>query len=215
MLGCLRSLAIEVFVKRYVVILIDFLVCETNNIEGLILSAAFTTPCNKAHPARCSSSIYRRVRIVINTQQSLRHRVALCMLLEHQISALILATLAARDPICSLKFQALSGYFVDLSEKAQHNSSFRAVTLPELGLIDRQYDDDENTTAIFGGKNGSSSGPWQRFRDHVDYLNEQSEESTSYKVLYITRHGLGFHNTYEADVGQDAWNVSNLCFLSV
>ncbi|KAH6842055.1 phosphoglycerate mutase [Alternaria alternata] len=108
--------------------------------------------------------------------------------------------MASKSATCQFQLQAVSGFFIDFVEKARHDTSFRATTLPGLGLIDRTYETDVD-------KNSNDDQKlWKRFRDYVDYLNDQSAASTTYKVLYLTRHGLGFHNSFESEVGRDAWN---------
>lgn len=127
------------------------------------------------------------------------------MLPQNQVCALVFAAMASRDAACHFKFQAVPGFFVDFSEKSRHDPSFRATTLPRLGLIERDYEIDGIVKAMNGTENDKM--PWERFRDYVDYLNGQDAASTTYKVLYITRHGLGYHNSFESKVGSDAWNV--------
>jgi hypothetical protein len=114
--------------------------------------------------------------------------------------------MAGRDAACHFKFQAMPGFFVDFTEETRDGAPFRATTLPLLGLVERNYEADSDSKAIYGP--GKDKKPWERFQDYVDYLNEQTATSTTYKVLYITRHGLAHHNTFESKVGRDAWNVS-------
>jgi hypothetical protein len=109
--------------------------------------------------------------------------------------------MTSKSATCQFQFQAVSGFFIDFVEEARRGTSFRATTLPGLGLIDRTYETDVD-------KNSKDDQKlWKRFRDYVNYLNDQSATTTTYKVLYLTRHGLGFHNSFESEVGRDAWNV--------
>jgi hypothetical protein len=41
----------------------------------------------------------------------------------------------------------------------------------------------------------------------VDSLNADAELNTVYKVLFMSRHGEGFHNAAESYYGTPAWNV--------
>ncbi|KAN0066845.1 putative phosphoglycerate mutase [Elaphomyces granulatus] len=109
--------------------------------------------------------------------------------------------MAGIDAAYHFKFQAVPGFFVDFTE---NGASFRATTLPRLGLIERSYETDGIAMEIDG--TGNDKMPWERFRDYVDHLNGQNAASTTYKVLYITRHGLGYHNSFESKVGRDMWN---------
>lgn len=38
-------------------------------------------------------------------------------------------------------------------------------------------------------------------------MNEQAEPNVAYKVLYLGRHGEGFHNVAQSWYGDDAWDV--------
>jgi hypothetical protein len=108
------------------------------------------------------------------------------MLFQNLACALSFSIMTSKSATCQFQFQAVSGFFT---------------TLPGLGLIDRTYETDVD-------KNSKDDQKlWKRFRDYVNYLNDQSATTTTYKVLYLTRHGLGFHNSFESEVGRDAWNV--------
>jgi hypothetical protein len=71
-----------------------------------------------------------------------------------------------------------------------------------FGLINRTYDVDL--------LDPFSSGltQWQRFHRQVVYLNALSPENIEYKVLFMGRHGEGWHNAAESYYGTPAWNVS-------
>lgn len=38
-------------------------------------------------------------------------------------------------------------------------------------------------------------------------MNDKAEPAVQYKVLYLGRHGEGFHNVAESWYGTDAWDV--------
>jgi broad specificity phosphatase PhoE len=96
---------------------------------------------------------------------------------------------------CSYRFSALSGYFVDNVMAASSCLGGKLTTRPNLGLIDRQYDQNQPPNDL----------PWTRFRRHVDHLNQQSAPGESYKVLYLVCHGLSVHNIFMEEVGIEAW----------
>jgi len=50
---------------------------------------------------------------------------------------------------------------------------------------------------------------WQRFEHYVETLNERGGKHTQYKVLFLARHGEGYHNVAESYYGTPAWNVSD------
>lgn len=71
-----------------------------------------------------------------------------------------------------------------------------------FGLINRSYDGDAEYDP------GHKKTQWQRFGHHVFRLNRESGKNVQYKVLYMARHGEGFHNVAESFYGTPAWNVS-------
>ncbi|KAG9004068.1 hypothetical protein FRB90_011057 [Tulasnella sp. 427] len=47
---------------------------------------------------------------------------------------------------------------------------------------------------------------WSTFEKKISKLNKKSDEDTSYKVLYLARHGEGFHNVGMDYYGEDEWD---------
>lgn len=50
---------------------------------------------------------------------------------------------------------------------------------------------------------------------HVGHLNSQSSSNVVYKVIFLTRHGVGYHNDKHAQVGDELWEVLALVFALV
>ncbi|SCV68390.1 BQ2448_511 [Microbotryum intermedium] len=48
---------------------------------------------------------------------------------------------------------------------------------------------------------------WHTFHDEIDKLNREADEQTTYKVVYLARHGQGFHNVAESKYGTAAWDA--------
>ncbi|GAA6032717.1 hypothetical protein JCM8097_000757 [Rhodosporidiobolus ruineniae] len=48
---------------------------------------------------------------------------------------------------------------------------------------------------------------WHHFQRNISYLNAESDEGTSYKVLFVARHGQGWHNVAETKYGTPAWDA--------
>jgi broad specificity phosphatase PhoE len=69
-----------------------------------------------------------------------------------------------------------------------------------LGLINRGY-----PTDTFFDPDGTKT-QWQRFEHYVRWLNSNSQDGETYKVLYLARHGEGWHNIQEAKVGTRLWD---------
>ncbi len=127
------------------------------------------------------------------------------MLPQNHICTLLFAAMAGKHDACHFKFSAVPGFFINFTELADQDPSFRVTTLPGLGLIDRRHETVEDDTPDDSRKDVK---PWEAFKGHVYYLNRQNPASTVYKVLYITRHGFGYHNYFESNVGTEAWDVS-------
>jgi len=114
-----------------------------------------------------------------------------------------LTAMAATDQVCRYKFTAVPGIFTDHAARFREDNTFKGTTLPLLGLIDRDYG-----TTVSDPAGEKETKPWERLRAYVQHLNRDSPGGTSYKVLFLTRHGFGFHNEAEAKFGTRAWNVS-------
>jgi hypothetical protein len=71
-------------------------------------------------------------------------------------------------------------------------------------LLDRVYETDE----AFDPHREKQS--WERFAHYLDHLNETGGGKTVYKLLYTARHGQGYHNVKEREVGTALWEVSFL-----
>lgn len=69
-------------------------------------------------------------------------------------------------------------------------------------MINRSYPADQKL------KNHASLTQWERFHHQVLKLNEESAKNVEYKVLFLGRHGEGWHNAAETYYGTPAWNVS-------
>jgi hypothetical protein len=64
-------------------------------------------------------------------------------------------------------------------------------------LIDRSYPGEDN----------SDGKQWKRFEAYVSSLEAAKKEGESFKVLFLGRHGEGWHNVAEAKYGTKAWDV--------
>jgi hypothetical protein len=97
-------------------------------------------------------------------------------------------------------FSYVPGYFVDSVEAAKACPESKLTTQPNLGLL-------ETWEASGTAPNPAGEAPWARFTRHVEWLNMDSPQGVSYKLLYLLRHGLSVHNVVMAKVGREAWNV--------
>jgi hypothetical protein len=101
------------------------------------------------------------------------------------------------------RFAGIPNITFNYAARCERDPMYKAATLPGLGLIET-FDGLEGF-ALSIDKQASNCKPWERFTSYVHYLNQ--EGPGSYKVLYITRHGRGFHNAFKAQVGSEAWEV--------
>lgn len=72
-------------------------------------------------------------------------------------------------------------------------------TAVNFGLINQTYSTDTSC--------GKALSQWQRFEVYVNSLNARSGRDVVYKVLFMGRHGQGYHNAAETYYGTPAWNV--------
>ncbi|WYZ37130.1 hypothetical protein EsH8_II_000636 [Colletotrichum jinshuiense] len=104
---------------------------------------------------------------------------------------------AVNNPVCRYKFTIIPEYFVDYYKIADDSPGGKATTQPSLGLLDKKFGDAADDV---------DAKPWERFTTYVNRLNAESSDGVEYKVLYLTRHGLGFHNVQAAKVGTAEWD---------
>lgn len=72
-----------------------------------------------------------------------------------------------------------------------------------FGLIERDYDTDQEEDV--------EKSQWQRFEKYVRHVNGKSGDKESFKVLFLGRHGQGWHNVAETKYGTAAWD----CYWSM
>jgi len=98
-------------------------------------------------------------------------------------------------------YTTVDGYFLQ-DEPGTNASSFNFMTT-NFGLLNRTYPRDQ-TLHIH------NSTQWQRFQHQLAKLNHEAPRDTQYKLLYMGRHGEGYHNAAESYYGTPAWN----CYYS-
>lgn len=96
-------------------------------------------------------------------------------------------------------YRAVAGYF--LHDEEETGPEHRATTQPGLGLINRTYE----TDAVFD-PNGNKT-QWERFVYFVEHQNQLGQGKVQYKIVFLIRHGQGYHNVKEAQVGRHAWDT--------
>ncbi|KAL1875070.1 putative phosphoglycerate mutase pmu1 [Paecilomyces lecythidis] len=113
-------------------------------------------------------------------------------------SLYILTSFAFLAQASYIQYSTVTGYFLQ-DEDSTDPSSFD-YTAVNFGLINRTYDSDRLNP------HKQQLTQWQRFYHKVVDLNRQSPQTTQYKVLFLGRHGEGWHNAAESYYGTPAWN---------
>ena len=119
------------------------------------------------------------------------------------ILAFLLASLTHASRIAStyINYTTVTGYFLqDVPSTIATTFNF---TTTNFGLIDRAYASDS--------KGYTHLTQWQRFKREISRLNRNAPRGVEYKLLYMGRHGDGFHNDAQAYYGTPAWN----CYYSI
>ncbi|KAL8696486.1 MAG: hypothetical protein Q9224_002768 [Gallowayella concinna] len=102
-----------------------------------------------------------------------------------------------------INYTTVTGYF--LQDEASTNASGFSFMNNNFGLINRTY----ATDATYD-PNGKKT-QWQRFENQVFRFNRGSGRNVQYKLLFMGRHGEGYHNAAESYYGTPAWN----CYYSL
>ncbi|KAJ5950998.1 uncharacterized protein N7479_009411 [Penicillium vulpinum] len=98
----------------------------------------------------------------------------------------------------TIKYTAVPGYF--LQDEAATDPTTFDYTAENFGLISRSYSGDKDH------KRHKSLTQWERFYNEVTKLNDGSKKDVEYKVMFLGRHGEGWHNAAETYYGTPAWN---------
>ena len=101
-----------------------------------------------------------------------------------------------------INYTTVTGYF--LQDEPSTNATTFDFTKENFGLINRTYPSD----STFKAEHGDTQ--WRRFAHQVAELNRAAPKSVEYKVLFMGRHGDGYHNDAQAFYGTPAWN----CYYS-
>ncbi|GIZ42160.1 hypothetical protein CKM354_000543800 [Cercospora kikuchii] len=105
--------------------------------------------------------------------------------------------MGSKPPAAIFKFEAVTDVFMQ-SQPGTDPSDFDN-TKQNFGLIHQTYPTDQTSVS-------DVDTDWQRFMRYVHYLKATTGDQIDYKVLYLGRHGEGFHNVAEAYYGTKAWD---------
>ncbi|KIV84835.1 hypothetical protein PV11_00590 [Exophiala sideris] len=109
--------------------------------------------------------------------------------------------LAAATGPSYIEYSTVPGYF--LQDLNSTNATAFDYTTVNFGLINQTYPTDP--------ANSASLTQWQRFAIVVESLNAKAPKNVDYKVLFLGRHGEGWHNAAQTYYGTPGWN----CYWSL
>ncbi|PGH14940.1 hypothetical protein AJ80_05703 [Polytolypa hystricis UAMH7299] len=102
-----------------------------------------------------------------------------------------------------LEFSAVTGYFLQ-DDPATDPDTFD-YSSTNFGLINQTYDTDDK----FDPHHKKTQ--WERFGYKLRSLNRAAGTNTRFALLYLGRHGEGYHNVAESYYGTEAWD----CYWSL
>ncbi len=108
----------------------------------------------------------------------------------------------SKAPASYINYTTVTGYFLQ-DEPSTNASTFNFMTT-NFGLINRTYPADTSLHSQY------DLTQWQRFKHQIAQLKRDAPRGTEYKLLYMGRHGDGYHNDAQAYYGTPAWN----CYYS-
>lgn len=95
-----------------------------------------------------------------------------------------------------IEYSTVPGFFLqDLNSTNQTTFDYTTVN---FGLLNRTYPDEPESDCRLP--------QWARFNRYLKRLNRRADPDTAYKLLFIGRHGNGYHNAAESFYGTPAWN---------
>ncbi|KAF7588729.1 hypothetical protein BBP40_005290 [Aspergillus hancockii] len=97
-----------------------------------------------------------------------------------------------------LKFSTVTGYFLQ-DDPSTDPKKFDYVA-SNFGIIPRSYDSDSEFDP------DGRKTQWERFEHHLHKLNSDSSSETTYRLLFLGRHGEGIHNVAERRYGTELWD---------
>ncbi|KIW32630.1 uncharacterized protein PV07_04161 [Cladophialophora immunda] len=100
-----------------------------------------------------------------------------------------------------IQYSTVTGYF--LQDDNATNATTFDYTATNFGLINQSYPTDPS--------NAASLTQWQRFALVIANLTKSAPSNVQYKLLFMGRHGEGWHNAAESYYGTPAWN----CYWSL
>jgi broad specificity phosphatase PhoE len=121
------------------------------------------------------------------------------MLASSLLSVLLLASpISAYSPSKQISYSVIPGIFQQ-DDPSTNPSGFDFIAT-NFGLINRTYPSDASCPS------DAKQTQWQRLAHYISTLNKKSPHNERYTLLFLGRHGEGFHNAAESYFGTPAWN---------
>jgi broad specificity phosphatase PhoE len=98
-----------------------------------------------------------------------------------------------------IHYSTVPGYF--LQDLNTTNSTTFDFVATNFGLINQTY-----SNIPTKGQNGKPLSQWQQFSLELIRLNREAAKNVVYKLLFLGRHGEGYHNAAETFYTTPAWN---------
>lgn len=108
------------------------------------------------------------------------------------------STATAYSHAKSISYSVVTGIFQQ-DDNATDPTTFN-FTASNFGLIERSYPSDSSCP------DRKHSTQWQRLAHYISTLNKKAQKTERYSLLFMGRHGEGFHNAAESYFGTPAWN---------
>ncbi|KAF2818776.1 phosphoglycerate mutase-like protein [Ophiobolus disseminans] len=108
------------------------------------------------------------------------------------------ATANAYSHVKHINYSVVPGVFQQ-SENTTNATGFDFIAA-NFGLINRTYSSDSSCP----GRRPFTQ--WQLLAHYISTLNKEAPRNERYSVLFMGRHGEGFHNVAESYFGTPAWN---------
>ncbi|RDW72432.1 phosphoglycerate mutase family protein [Aspergillus mulundensis] len=95
-------------------------------------------------------------------------------------------------------FKTVTGIF--LQDEGSTNPDTFDYASSNFGLINRSYPSDPQD------ETPNPSTQWPRLAEYITHLNTTASAETTYKLLFLGRHGQGVHNVAESRYGTALWD---------
>lgn len=114
------------------------------------------------------------------------------------LGALAAATSTAHTVKSRTNYTVVTGIFLQ-DDPATDASTFN-FTASNFGLINQTYPSDSTCP------DSKHATGWQRLAHYISRLNHLAPKTERYTLLFLGRHGEGYHNAAESFFGTPAWN---------